>query len=88
MKQGSPETSKYLHNLLKEVQYARCCKTYDSKTKRLEVNVKPNSDSEKVLQQILVPLWLRDKAVKLEGVAPPGDLERRIQQAIDEFEAQ
>eukprot|EP00959_Pyramimonas_sp_CCMP1952_P121039 2530636-Pyramimonas_sp.AAC.1 len=88
MKNNSVDTAHYLHNLLKEVRYARCCKTYDSKIKRLEVHVNSGSDSEKMLNQMLVPLWLREKAVKLEGVAPPGDLERRIQHAIDEFEAQ
>ncbi|CAK0789186.1 unnamed protein product [Prorocentrum cordatum] len=87
-KNGSTDSKEYLHTLMKEVRYARCCKTYDNKIKRLEANVVTNCDSDICFQQVTVPLRIRSKAVKLEGVAPLGDLERRIQTAIDELDDQ
>eukprot|EP00959_Pyramimonas_sp_CCMP1952_P396414 8305601-Pyramimonas_sp.AAC.1 len=72
---------------MKEVRYARRCKTHDSKVKRLEVNTVAGSPSSTIFEDIIVPILIREKAAKLEGSAPPGDLERRTQTAIGEMEA-
>ena len=65
-----------------QVRYERVCKCYDKTMKKLEVNCFPNSQSYILWQ--LIKLYLITGCRELPGVAPMGDLERRIQKAIDE----
>ena len=69
--------------LTTQVRYVRITKCYDKAMKKLEVNCHPDSQSWAVWQ--VIKKYLLAKGCKeLPGVAPQGDLERRIQKAIDE----
>eukprot|EP00959_Pyramimonas_sp_CCMP1952_P110697 2315944-Pyramimonas_sp.AAC.1 len=50
-KNGSTDTEAYQHVQMKEVRYARRCKTCDSQIKRLEVNAATGSDSDVCFQE-------------------------------------
>lgn len=66
-----------------QVRHVRVCKCYDKTMKKLEVNCFPGSQSY-LLWQVLKD-YLKGKGCKeLPGIAPMGDLERRIQKAIDD----
>ena len=60
-------------------KYTRITKMYDQEHKRLEVNFRDTSDEARLWEACLLPAVLAEGATQLEGVAPQGDLERRIQ---------
>ena len=69
--------------LTKQVRYVRVTKCYDKTMKKLEVNCYPDCQSYK-LWQVIKAFLLKGGCKELPGLAPPGDLERRIQKALDE----
>ena len=64
----------------------RVTKMYDQEHKRLEVNFRDISDLAKLWEACVLPAVLAEGATQLEGVAPQGDLERRIQEALQELD--
>ena len=72
-----------------EVPYARVATTYKKEFRRLEVKVREGTDSAVVWEIMRDTLFLDGPtplAQRLLGTPPPGDLERRIQEVIDELE--
>ena len=83
----SPEVGDRLAKMGENVKYARVAKMYGEGFKRIEFQARQLSEEDQIWKEVMLPLMLREpKAEKLEGVPPPGDLERRIQEIIDEME--
>ena len=76
---------KALQEMGKGCKYARITKMYDQEHKRLEVNFRDISDEAKLWEACVLPAVLAEGATQLEGVAPQGDLERRIQESLQEL---
>ena len=75
-----------LKQLSKEVKYVRLNKAWDPEIKKLELCFLEGSETEKFFEGTLLPIMIKDgKAREVEGVAPQGDLERKIQAALDEM---
>lgn len=80
---------KGLQQIASGVKYARISKQWDPQYKRIEFNAKENTEEHHVFYQCLLPTILAEGgAEELEGVAPPGDLERKVQEAINVLDAQ
>ena len=71
-------------SMLKQVKYCRVQKCYDQSFKRLEVSIVPNSDSATIWQMVLPMLLEMPNVEEMSPMAPPGNLERQIQQWLDE----
>ena len=71
--------------LSEQVKFARLKKIHDRKRIHLEMNVKPGTDSNDLYEGGLKE-WIlhHPECDKIVGQAPPGDLERRIQQWLEE----
>ena len=73
--------------MLLQVLHVRISRMFEKDFKRLEVAIKPGSAADNVWQTILFPR-LRDayhKGRVLAGMAPQSDLERIVQQAINDW---
>ena len=70
--------------MAKEVRHFRLVTHYDKKTTRVEAQISPASMSHVVYTDIIVPYMKNQGGEEMEGIAPRGDLERRIQEALDE----
>ena len=73
---------------LLDKELRHCCMTnaWRKDVKKLEVTASEGSHSEKLLEGIVCYLEKEFKAERKEGKAPQGDLERKIQAAIDDLE--
>ena len=69
---------KALQEMGRGCKYARITKMCDQEHKRLEVNFREISDEAKLWEACILPAVLAEGATQLEGVAPQGDLERRL----------
>eukprot|EP00972_Heterocapsa_arctica_P081105 11950558-Heterocapsa_arctica.AAC.1 len=69
--------------LTEQVRHVRVCKCYNKDMKKLEVNTKQDSRSYHIWQ-IMKEKLIGAGCRELAGIAPPGDLERRIQKALDD----
>ena len=73
-----------LNMLSKEVRYCRAQKCWERTLKRLEISIVPNSASDKIWETTVKPVLLREfQASERKGMAPPGDLETRIQTSLE-----
>eukprot|EP00929_Paragymnodinium_shiwhaense_P083364 TRINITY_DN44398_c0_g1_i1.p2 TRINITY_DN44398_c0_g1~~TRINITY_DN44398_c0_g1_i1.p2 ORF type:complete len:237 (-),score=69.75 TRINITY_DN44398_c0_g1_i1:128-838(-) len=75
-----------MHQLVQQqVKYCRIVDTYQKKiNRRLEVNFAENSTSAVFWSKIAEQLIMQMTDVKrLPGIAPPGDMERRLQAALE-----
>ena len=74
----------------REVRYCRLVKTFDKSVKRLEVNMVPGSLSHSLYHQVGLEALLLDvykkRMTPLPCQAPPGDLERQLQNYLDDIE--
>ena len=68
------------------VKFVRINKMYSSEHKRLEVNVKPDTIHEKMWHTIRADILTLPESNHLEGMAPPGDLTRKVQEWLDNKE--
>ena len=66
--------------LLREVAYARVQKCYEREFRKLELNVAEGTPSHQVFSYLVDFLERTPNVVEKPGQAPPGDLERRLQQ--------
>ena len=74
-----------------EVKHVRLAKAWarpGQETKKLELNLREGSDSEQVWSAVLDPWLMKGKpegnaAVRKFGIAPMGDMERRMQTWLD-----
>eukprot|EP00929_Paragymnodinium_shiwhaense_P039950 TRINITY_DN20906_c0_g1_i3.p2 TRINITY_DN20906_c0_g1~~TRINITY_DN20906_c0_g1_i3.p2 ORF type:complete len:166 (+),score=24.47 TRINITY_DN20906_c0_g1_i3:296-793(+) len=69
------------------VRYCRMMDTHQKKmARRLEVNFVENTASERFWRETAVEILLSHKEVRiLPGIAPPGDMERRLQATLEEL---
>jgi hypothetical protein len=70
--------------IVKEVTYARVRRNYNKEAVCLEFNVKDGTDSYKIYSNMVQWLLRQPATTELPGVAPPGDLERKVQQWLTE----
>ena len=80
---SAPTSGESMNKLAKMVSYARVVKTLNQRTKRTEVKIIDGTAAGPIWL-IIKNLMIQKGAEELEGVAPPGDLERKIQECIDE----
>ena len=66
-----------------QLKYARVQKNYDSDFKRLEVNCLPGTDADRLWTAMKAALLQCPRVEELQGIAPPGDLARRLQEWLD-----
>ena len=71
-------------NVLREVKYARDNKAYGPH-KKIECSTLEGSPSHKLSKTVMIPFLEKNGGEQKDGVAPPGDLERKIQAALDTF---
>jgi hypothetical protein len=75
-----------MKKLVKEVRYFRICKAFNQDSKKIEVSMMEGSKSMEIFDNVIIPLMIKEgKADEKEGVAPPGDLERKIQAVLDDL---
>jgi hypothetical protein len=70
--------------LAEEVRHVRMCKMYSKQHKKLELNFKVDSESEKMWSILLRCMQATTTVTILDGVAPPGDLVVQLQRFLDE----
>eukprot|EP00929_Paragymnodinium_shiwhaense_P079726 TRINITY_DN41558_c0_g1_i1.p3 TRINITY_DN41558_c0_g1~~TRINITY_DN41558_c0_g1_i1.p3 ORF type:complete len:229 (+),score=74.86 TRINITY_DN41558_c0_g1_i1:841-1527(+) len=75
-----------IHKVLqREVKYCRIMNTFNKRvTRRLEVSFAEGSNSQQMWNCIEPHFLNMPDHKKLPGIAPPGDMERRIQAALEE----
>jgi hypothetical protein len=69
--------------LTMQVRHVRIAKCFNKDMKKLEVNTQQDSRSY-LVWQIMKAKLISAGCKELAGIAPPGDLERRIQKALDD----
>ncbi len=66
-----------------EVNYCRIAKAWDKRFIKLQVNCVPQTASWKLWQRIKEKIVLvPDKYVELPGIAPEGDMEKKLQEFL------
>ena len=70
--------------IAKDVRYVRVAKTYQKEYKRLEISVRPSTMSAEVWCIMHEALLELKGAKDLEGMAPPRDLEHKLQDWLDD----
>ena len=80
--------SQQLYYEVKHVRLAKAWARPGQETKKLELNLREGSDSEQVWSAVLDPWLMKGKpegnaAVRKFGIAPMGDMERRMQTWLD-----
>eukprot|EP00929_Paragymnodinium_shiwhaense_P058644 TRINITY_DN29378_c0_g1_i1.p2 TRINITY_DN29378_c0_g1~~TRINITY_DN29378_c0_g1_i1.p2 ORF type:complete len:167 (+),score=46.10 TRINITY_DN29378_c0_g1_i1:214-714(+) len=84
---SSPETRhKVIYTLMEEhVGYCRIVKCHDKAKKRLEVSVMPGSPAAKPWAAVIRILSATTGVSRRPGMAPPSELEQRVQQLIEKL---
>ncbi|CAK0896602.1 unnamed protein product, partial [Prorocentrum cordatum] len=77
-----PEERK-VGQLLETVKFVRLKKMHDSELRRLEVNVREPSDSYEIYMIMKADMLTITGSAALTGIAPPGDLNQKIQGFIN-----
>ncbi len=72
-----------LNMIGEEVLDARVVRCFDQASNTLQFKVADGGEAAKVME-VLYKLMMKEGGEPLPGVAPPGDLERKIQEAIEE----
>jgi len=70
--------------MAKEVRHIKFAKAFDKANKKLEIMILPGSKSETVFEESVLPVMKLEKGFKEKhGVAPKGNLERRLQSWLE-----
>ena len=70
--------------IVKQVRYMRFVECFDKQYWRMEWNVVPQSEAEKILEFIQEDILTMTGVVRLESIPPAGNLTRMIQSWVDE----
>ena len=70
--------------IARDVRYVRVAKMYQKEYKRLEISVRPSTTAAEVWCIMHEALLELKGAKDLEGMAPPGDLEHKLQDRLDD----
>ena len=74
-----------LHFYEPEVKHIRIAKMWNGDYKKVEINIKDGSEADQIME-IIYTLVRKDRGFKdLPGVAPPGDLEAKLQQWLTDI---
>ena len=77
--------SKGIHLIAAEVRHTRIHRPWDKANRHVEVSTQDQSLSQKVRQEHIKPWLLASKdAHQMQGIAPSGDLEKKLQTWLDE----
>lgn len=83
------ELGRYMHALGAQCKYAKITKCLTQSHKKCEVNATPGSQMDMWFDTCFGPSLTQVEAgTPLEGVAPPGNMERILQQQIDSMTAE
>lgn len=72
--------------LAQDVKHVKLAKAFNKDHKKLHVCLRPGSPSSELMRAVLIPMFKDHKETALrvlQGVAPRGDLERRVQQWLE-----
>ena len=68
----------------REVRYVRVAKSHQASQRKLEFSFLHGTSSETIFRTVILPdLMTTGECTPLPGVAPPGDLERKVQKLLD-----
>ena len=84
MGKGGGKALQALTEAGKAAKYARVQRMFDQTRCRVEWNVVVGTPECKLVEEVLEKLWEKE-STEMEGVAPPGDLARNIQEADEEM---